>query len=214
MSRKDAIVMAVLCALVAIAATARLSGMTPVLFRPLPGNATGTRPTRRPHGPRERGEGLARLIWPPQRQRYLPHGTEASTLFEAGERIFVEGLYPAAAATYRRFIDRHPDQRACEVASFRIGQCLTLAASHAEAAAHYEKFLQTRPDSALRPMALLWSGVHHAHLGKRDVARARFQEILDRHPNTPFAEGARQRLAALDHKAPPTPQTSARPSAP
>lgn len=197
MSRKDVIVILVLVALVAIAATARLSGMTPAVFgrqNSRRGGARGGRPLTPEKLPRA---GLGRLIWPAQRQRYQPRGLEARTLFDAGERIFVEGLFDAAAATYQRFLDTYPQQAACEVARLRMGQCFTLAERHTEAAGQYELFLKRHPDSDLRPLALLWSGVHHAHLGKRDVARARFQQVLDDHPTSPCAEGARQRLAAL-----------------
>jgi TolA-binding protein len=212
MDRKEFVVILVLCALVGVAATARLSGMTPALS----GRGPDTRRrsgSSRPQGDRrEPGEGLGRLIWPPQRKHYLPRGAEASGLFNAAERIFVEGLSDAAIATYRRFIQRFPRQRTCEIASFRIGQCLTLSDRHVEAAAHYEIFLRDYPDSDLRPLALLWSGIHQAHLGRRDGARARFQEVIDRHPDTPFAEGARQRLTALDQ--PPAPATSDGPPTP
>ncbi len=208
MRRKELIVGLVLLALVGIAATARLSGMTPALFGPQFATPRPGRGSRQPGDAREPGEGLGRLIWPPQRLRYRPKGTEASTLFDAAERIFVEGLHDAAIAAYRRFLETYPRQRACEIASFRIGQCLTLAERHDEAADHYEQFLTTYPDSALRPIALLWSGIHHAELGKRDVARARLQEVVDNHAATPFADGARQRLDALDARPAPQPAPS------
>jgi len=210
MDRKELIVILVLVALVVISATARLSGMTPALFGPRPGSTLSR--GRRPQSGRERGEGLGRLIWPPQRQRYLPRGTEAGTLFDAGERLFTEELYEAAMAAYRRFGERFAGQSAAEVASFRIGQCLTLSDRHAAAADHYEAFLRAYPDSALRPVALLWSGIHHGHLGRLDMARARLREVIERHANTPFADGARERLAALDGETPPAPVPAPAPS--
>ena len=206
MDRKELMVILVLVALVAITATARLSGLTPALFGPRP--ASPLPRGRTPQAGRERGEGLGRLIWPPQRQRYLPRGSEAGTLFDAAERLFTEGLYDAATAAYRRFGERFADQRAAEVASFRIGQCLTLSDRHGDAADHYEAFLRAYPDSALRPVALLWSGIHHGHLGRLDTARARLREVIERHANTPFAEGARERLAALDGETSPAPAPS------
>jgi len=206
MDRKELMVILALFALVAITATARLSGMTPALFGPR--SASTVPHGRMVQGGRERGEGLGRLIWPPQRRRYLPRGTEAGTLFDAGERLFSEGLYDAAIAAYRRFGERFADQRAAEVASFRIGQCFTLSDRHGDAADHYEAFLRAYPDSALRPIVLLWSGIHHSHLGRLDTARARLREVIERHANTPFAGGARERLAALDGETSPAPAPS------
>jgi TolA-binding protein len=196
MDRKELICILVLCAVVGIAATARLSGMTSELVSGLPGRPNGSRGSAA--APGTAPEGAGRLIWPPQRQRYLPRGSDAGTLFEAGERLFVEGLYDAAIAAYSRFIERFGDQRAAEIARFRIGQCLTLAGRHADAARHYDAFLAECPDSALRPMALLWSGIHRAALDDEAAARDRFLEVIAKHPRTPFADGARQRLAALD----------------
>ena len=200
MNRKDLIAVLVLAALVGIAATARLSGMTAAVFGRHNSRRSGPRGTRPTPAQAPPGAGLGRLIWPTRRERYQPRGLEARTLFDAGERIFMEGLFDAAAATYRRFIETYSDQATCEVARFRIGQCLTLAERHAEAAGQYELFLKRHPNSDLRPIALLWSGVHHAHLGKLDHARARFQQVLDDHPASACADGARQRLATLDRK--------------
>jgi TolA-binding protein len=196
MKREELVVILVLGALVALAATMRLSGITPV-----PRDRHTRRPRRPVHSAPPRVEepqvGSGRLIWPEPRERYMPRDEAARTLLEAAERIFTEGLFDAAIATYRRFIDRYPDLRAAEVAGFRIGQCHTLAERHAEAAAQYEQLLEGHPDSPLRPMALLWSGVSHIHIGKLDKARSRLEEAVASFPTSPYAEGARQRLQAL-----------------
>jgi TolA-binding protein len=206
MDRKELIALLVLVLLVAVAATARLSGMTSALFGPREARnpVRGAPRGRENGGP---GSGLGRLIWPEPRERYRPRGIEARTLFDAGERIFSEGLFDAAVATYRRFIELYPDQAACEVGRFRIGQCFTLAERHAEAAGQYELFLRTDRDSDLRPMALLWSGIHHTHLDDLAMARKRLEEVVAQYGDTAFAEGARQRLAALgrEPQAPPAP---------
>ena len=197
MKREELIVVLVLGALVAIAATVRLSGIAPGLPPRHPAQMRRVaRSTPAPQREKPRS-GVGRLIWPEPRARYLPRGEAARTLFEAAERIFAEGLLDAAIVTYRHFVDHHPDQRTVEVACFRIGQCHTLAERHAEAAAQYERFLERHTDSPLRPMALLWSGVSHAHVGELGTARSRFEEVVARYPTAACAEGARQRLAAM-----------------
>lgn len=200
MDRKELIAVLVLVALVAIAATARLSDMMPIAFSRKPTTARPAHVVRRPSDAADAGVG--RFLWPQDRRRYRPEGLEATTLFDAGERIFAEDLFDAAIATYRRFIERHPRQPASEIALFRIAQCHNLARRDAEAAKCYDDFLTLYPSNDLRPMALLWSGIHHARLGQTDLARTRFTEVIEKSGDSPFATGARQRLAQLDHPEP------------
>ncbi|MBL7223536.1 MAG: tetratricopeptide repeat protein [Candidatus Brocadiae bacterium] len=200
MDRKELLAVLILVALVAIAATARLSSMAPFAFgRP----RTPKRTSRRPIN--EADAGVIRLIWPQHREHYRPKGLEAVTLFDAGERIFAEGLFDAAIATYAHFLEEHPRQRACEIARFRIAHCHSLAERDAEAAAHYDAFLKLHPHNELRPAALLWSGVHHARLGQATLARRRLTEVIDKFPDSVFAAGARDHLAKVGPPEPPKP---------
>ena len=197
MDRNELVVILVLAGLVAIAATFRLSSRMLTLRPALRPQSGATHPATSRHEP---GPGIGRLIWPRPRSRYEPRRREARTLFEAAERVFAEGLLEAAITTYRHFIERYPDEPTVEVARFRIGQCHTLGERYAEAARHYDLFLEHHPLSELRPMALLWSGVGHMHQGDVERARHRFEEVVARYPDTPFADGANQRLAVLGPK--------------
>ena len=200
MDRKELIAILVLAGVVAIAATFRLSGHMLTQRNATPRPQTNTPQPGTSTRDASVGAGVGRLIWPRPRRRYEPRGREARALFNAIERIFAEGLLDASAAAYRYFIERYPDEPTVEVARFRIGQCHTLGERYAEAAKHYDLFLNHHPRSDLRPMALLWSGVGHMHQGDIALARNRFEELVASYPGTPFADGARRRLAQLGPK--------------
>lgn len=196
MNKKDAIVVFILAFLVALAATCR--------FFSVPLQLTGER--ARPQQPRRQVPqpakgGLTPAItpsWPKLAQPLEPRDPAAHRLLDAAETVASEGLLHAALAAYNRFLERFPDEPAAELVVLRIGQCFTLLRRHTEAAESYELFLTRYPKSPYRPMALLWSGDALAHLGQPELARTRLQEVVDRHADSPFAEGAKALLSALE----------------
>ena len=205
MDRKEIIVVFVLVLLVLLAGTARLFS-TPVpastertKLSPLRGIA----PLRRDTG----GKGsspVAIRLWPTLDRNLRPHDPEAQRLLDAAEIIASEGLFDAAVAAYRRLIERFPTGHAAEFALLRVGQCYTLARRYRDAMASYELFLSRHSGSGYRPLALLWCADAEIRLGYREPARKRLEEVLNRHPMSPFAEGAKTLLDALA-KAPPIP---------
>ncbi len=140
----------------------------------------------------------------PLAEHALPTDPAARRLYEAAETLAEEAVLDAAIAAYKHFIQRFPKEPVVEIAILRIAQCATMAQRHKEAAEYYELHLQRYPGSALRPMALLWSADSLLRLGQRDLARERLAEIIARYPASPFVEGAKTLLAALE-KAPPSP---------
>jgi TolA-binding protein len=64
-----------------------------------------------------------------------------------------------------------------------------------EAARAFDRFLEVYPRSELSPMALLWSGDNHLKDGETEKAKARLDEVITQYPTSPFAEGARLRVA-------------------
>lgn len=108
-----------------------------------------------------------------------------------------KAILEAAAGMYRTFCKAYDDEDAVELAFLRIAQCYTVQKHYAEAARAYDDLIASYPKSQVRPMALLWSGEAHMQLGNIETARKRFQEAVDKYPDTHFASDAAARLATL-----------------
>lgn len=197
MERKEVLVVFLLGLLVAAAASVRL-------FRGsmLASSDTRTKgPPRRPQPSAAPNKDAEFAGWPPVDPQLLPRNPAPLRLLEAAETAYTEGLFDAAARLYQRFVEKFPSEPIAEMALLRTGQCCTLAQHYRDAADHYEQFLDDYPVSKYRPLALLWSAESHLQLRNPDAARRRLTEVVERYPDSPFAERARQRLARLDGKA-------------
>jgi len=217
MDRKELAVVLLLAALVVLAATVRIFS-TPLTTSSRAASPTGATRTEG-RGSSKAGtptERPARALWSPPRERYLPRGRRARTLFDAAEFIFERGLFEAAtegvssealfesaASIYRRLREDYLGEPVAEVALLRIAQCYTVVKRHPEASRAYDLFLERYPKSEFRPMALLWSGDSHAQVGNVKLARERLAEVIARHPNTLLAKEARLRLARLGARGSP-----------
>jgi TolA-binding protein len=108
-----------------------------------------------------------------------------------------KAILEAAAGMYRTFCAAYDDEDAVELAFLRIAQCYTVQKRYPEAARAYDDLIASYPRSQVRPMALLWSGEAHVQLGNIETARTRFQEAIDKYPDTHFAADAAARLDTL-----------------
>lgn len=80
-------------------------------------------------------------------------------------------------------------------ARFEEGRTLLLADKFREAGEVFERLLRLAPDGVTAPPSLLNRGVAHDGLSERDLAVARYKELLRRFPEHELAHNARVRLA-------------------
>ena len=91
-------------------------------------------------------------------------------------------------------------------AHFRLAECYFGQKNQLQAAREFRKVSDDSPNSALAPEALLRAGDAYGDLWRRpeldptygETARAAYQELLNRYPDSPAAPRARQRIAELE----------------
>jgi TolA-binding protein len=91
----------------------------------------------------------------------------------------------------------YPESRAAAAARFSSGMCESLRERPAQAAREFKRLLDERPDSRFAPDALYRFGVALSHLDEPHEAMLALQEVRSRHPGTPQAKEALDRLTLL-----------------
>lgn len=102
---------------------------------------------------------------------------ELNALAEAADRAYVQQDWPAAAAAYRTYVERAPNEaRAWE----RLGHALVMTGRHAEAVDACSRSIEIGP-----PSAGAWNniGLSLARLGKPDAARSAYQRAVELAPD-------------------------------
>jgi tol-pal system protein YbgF len=165
------------------------------------GSAPGNPSAARPPG----GGGAPGAPRPP------PPGVPPAELYQTAYLDFTRGNYDLAIAAFQEFIRLHPTSELAEKAQFWIGEShFSLARGHQnrgerdqarqrleQAVQEFQKLVVTHPRGERVPTALYKEALALAELGRRQLAEARLQFLLDQFPSTEEAAKAKDELARL-----------------
>ena len=106
-------------------------------------------------------------------------------LYYFGECLVQEKNYPAAAATYRLMLERHPEHTLAKQTRFRLAAALYEAKRYEESAEYFKEFLKKSPKDALTADALFNQAIALAQSQKKSLALKSYEELLKRFPQYP-----------------------------
>jgi tetratricopeptide (TPR) repeat protein len=159
------------------------SGSAPEIT-PLPAPAPA--PEAAPAGGAARGSAPLR---PP------PQPASARDWLDVANAARAQRDFVGAERLYQRAAELHPATDDAYAASLALAE---LRAQHLgrprEAVALYRKLIAARPAGALAEQARVGLARAYGALGEREAEREAWQELLERHPDSWFAEEARARL--------------------
>lgn len=125
-------------------------------------------------------------------------------LLSEAQALWAKQEYARAAEAYRGLRDRfpkHPFVKSGD-AQFWLWCSLGNAGKTEEEIVEMDVFLKKFPEHASADYALFFLGAAHQKLGHKDKAKAAWEELLRRFPESQFAEQARQAIAALEGRGP------------
>lgn len=122
--------------------------------------------------------------------------TEKRQYEQALER-FRAGDFRVAATGFERLLATAPQSPYAAGSRFWLGSALFGLKDWKGAVAAHQALLAQAPDHPRAPDAMLAIASAQLEQGDKRAARATLQGVLDRHGNTPAAEAARERLAAI-----------------
>lgn len=120
-----------------------------------------------------------------------PHSGESPSLaFAIGLSQYFLKDYPAAAASFERYVGRFPaDARAVE-GMYYAGQCWQIIGNYQVAAEHFLRVVHTFPRSAYVPEALFLAGENLYNAYQFEQALQAYNRILEEFPTAEYADDA------------------------
>jgi outer membrane protein assembly factor BamD len=123
-------------------------------------------------------------------------------LWSEGNRAFEDEAYEVAIQSYKTLLDQHPFDDNAEQAELKIAQSYYLANRYPEAIAAFGDFERMHPTSPNLPMVEYHLGLSYmAQMRTTDRdqqpssnAHTYFKNVIDRWPQSPWAERSRLRL--------------------
>lgn len=115
--------------------------------------------------------------------------------FEAAMAALRTSEFPRAAQLYGDFLARYPGSGYAPLALYWQGNALYAARQYRPAIDSYQRLLDTAPQHPRAPEALLAIASCQLELKDAKAARASWQALIKRYPDTEAAATARERLA-------------------
>jgi outer membrane protein assembly factor BamD len=132
---------------------------------------------------------------------------EVSRLWHVADGQFRTGKWNAAQTNLERItLELPPGDTLIPIAHFRLAECYFAQKNNLQATREFRRVSDDTPNHPLAPEALLRAGDAFADLWRRpeldpsygQSARATYQELLNRYPDTAAAAKAKARMAELD----------------
>jgi tetratricopeptide (TPR) repeat protein len=137
----------------------------------------------------------------PALQRSAHAQPSAATLFAQALALRAEGKINAAIALHRRLQRLYPDARETRLSFALTGRLLLDRGAPEQALSEFNQYL-ARPGEVAEE-ALVGRATALGVLGRSAAEAAAWQQVLDRHPDSVYANRAKERLAVLHKKSPP-----------
>jgi outer membrane protein assembly factor BamD len=132
---------------------------------------------------------------------------EVARLWQVADGQFRTGKWNAAQTNFERLtLELAPGDTLIPIAHFRLAECYFAEKNNLQATREFRRVSDDTPNHRLAPEALLRAGDAFADLWRRpeldpsygQSARATYQELLNRYPDSPAAAKAKLRMAELD----------------
>jgi tol-pal system protein YbgF len=120
---------------------------------------------------------------------------------QAGERDFNAGKYDVAQGEFQDVVHYYPLDDLAGTAEFYLGEIAYQQKDYATAIADYNQVLEGFSGNAKAPTAQLHKGYALLAEDKREEGIHELRSLMQRHPQTPEARAARNKLNGLGAKA-------------
>ncbi|WP_272699864.1 tetratricopeptide repeat protein [Desulfovibrio sp. Fe33] len=118
----------------------------------------------------------------------------AKALYDKAYALYKDGNYERARSYWAEFTDTFKGHAFTPSAVFWQGQCYYMLKDYARAVILYEDVIEKYKKSSKYKSALLRSGYSWEHLGKPELAKMRFQEVIQNFPKSVEATQAKRSL--------------------
>lgn len=120
--------------------------------------------------------------------------TATEGLYERSLELLEQGLSAEAEAGFAQFLAANPDSDLADNAQFWLAESALRRTDVASALAGFRAVVERYPEGNKVPDALLKVGFCLGEMGEPESAAVVYTELLERFPETPAADAARQRL--------------------
>lgn len=164
----------------------------PAPFDPFPSGADPVGPTAPPAAAPPDVSGPPPAATPPVASLASP-----DRMFRAAWADYTSGQYTLAIIGFEQFVRTFPTSERADEAQLLIGDSFYQMNRFRDAVAAYNQVIQHYPAGQQIAAAYYKRGLAESQLGMTDAARASWEIVLDRHPNSDVAGLARQGLQRL-----------------
>jgi tol-pal system protein YbgF len=132
-------------------------------------------------------------------------GLSPNRIYDTAYSDYTSAQYASAITGFQQLLKTYPTAERADDAQFLIGESLVNMKRFPEAIDAYNLVIQKYPSGDQVAMAYYRRGFVESMMGQTDAARATFEELVKRFPDSQGAQLAKQRLAGMSRPPAATP---------
>jgi tol-pal system protein YbgF len=125
-------------------------------------------------------------------------GINPETIYHTAYNDYVRGNYSLAILGFKEFLKKFPQAEFSPNAQYWLGECYYSLKDYETAIKEFDRAATNYPESSKTPGALLKMSYSLAELQRSTEAQAKLNEVVDKYPNSPEADQARERLRSME----------------
>jgi tol-pal system protein YbgF len=122
-------------------------------------------------------------------------GVNPTQLYDQATQDLTQGRYSMALNTYREYLRRFPDTDLADNAQYGVGECFFAQSQFDSALVEYSRVGERWGSGDRAPAALYKLGLCQERLGRTADAKATFEDLVKRFPQSGEAQLARDRIS-------------------
>jgi tol-pal system protein YbgF len=118
-------------------------------------------------------------------------------LYNRAKLAFDQGNTAASRKGFEELLQQYPNSQSADNAQFWIGETFFREKAYEKSILEYQKVIEKYPKGNKVPSSLLKQGMAFLSLGDKVNSRLIFEELIRKHPNTPEAKAASEKLREI-----------------
>jgi tol-pal system protein YbgF len=126
-----------------------------------------------------------------------PSQNPEKAAFDRAFDLFQKNQFASARQQFQGFLKQYPQSSMADTALYWVGECYFSEKQYPSSIETFQQVLNRYPNGSKAPNAMLKQAAAYQQVGDRTAARILYERLIEKHPRSPQAQIAKQKLKQM-----------------